>query len=249
MYCPFFVCTSGAYLVVNRWSVCLYGSLYLGVVASANTDLGHLLPLAFYFSLKWVKSLLDERAKFSCLVCDSLLAYLTHPPDIKCAEGQGGRLSTCCCWLMGFTESLLPPHHSVPPRAQPPGCVHLLCHDVKTVVLCARVAFIESFHFIRFAVFWPFFFSPSRLQTIFSRFDEALNSGNMALSPSHGQLIPIYLTLSSGFAVVLIGCLLYIWILCVLACAEACVWLHLIFLLCLVCCHKPLEEVLMGLMV
>ncbi|CAG10005.1 unnamed protein product [Tetraodon nigroviridis] len=29
----------------------------------------------------------------------------------------------------------------------------------------------------------------ARLQTIFSRFDEALNSGNMALSPSHGQSI------------------------------------------------------------
>lgn len=30
---------------------------------------------------------------------------------------------------------------------------------------------------------------PSRLQTLFARFDEALNSGNMALSPSHGQCL------------------------------------------------------------
>lgn len=197
--------------MVHRWSICVYGSLYLGVVASANTDLGHLLPFAFYFSLKWVKSPLDEQAKFSCLVCDSLL---THPPAIKCAEGQGDRLSTCCCWLMGFTASLLSVFLLV--RSPPGVCIcFVMMLSMNTVVLCARVAFIESFHFVGFAVFWPFFFFASRLQTIFSRFDEALNSGNMALSPSHGQLIPIYLTLSPGFAVVLFRCLLYIWILCV----------------------------------
>lgn len=134
-------------------------------------------------------------------------------------------------------------HPPPPPCAQPPAvCICFVTMlSMKTVVLCAQVAFIGSFHFTRFAVFWPFFFfSASRLQTIFSRFDEALNSGNMALSPSHGQFILIYLTLWSGFAVVLIWRLLYIWGLCAFACAGAFVWLHLVFLLCLVCCHKPL---------
>lgn len=35
--------------------------------------------------------------------------------------------------------------------------------------------------------------SLSRLQTIFARFDEALNSGNMALSPGHGQCLSSFI--------------------------------------------------------
>lgn len=43
-----------------------------------------------------------------------------------------------------------------------------------------RLRFVFNLLFISFF---------SRLQTIFARFDDALNSGNMALSPSHGQYL------------------------------------------------------------
>lgn len=87
--------------------------------------------------------------------------------------------------------------------------------------------------------------SLSRLQTLFARFDEALNSGNMALSPSHGQLLfSFILTLlhwplgATKFSRVIkmilllsgIGCVFKVCV-CVCLCQWVRVWVYLHVLL------------------
>lgn len=225
---------------MERVRIWVIVSLYLGVVASANTDLGHWLSFAFYFSLKWVKSPLDERAKFSCLVCDSLLAYLTHPPAIKCAEGQGHRRSTCCLWLMGFTASLLS-QHSVPSSAQPPGCVHLLCHDVVNENSCVASCIYRIIPLCQICCVLTFVLLCLQVTDDIQSLWWSLEFRQHGSQPKSRSVNPHLFDTFVWFCC----CphqvfVVHLKIVCVLACSGACVWLHLIFLLCLVCCHKPL---------
>lgn len=121
-------CTSGANLVENRAFV-YYGSLCLSVVAFRNTDLGNLwqgLPsLVVWIGLDLCLTSKRHSAVWFVILCWHIRH--THLPSSM----QSGRTSYphVATDLMGFTPSSLS-QHSVPPGVRPPGCVHLLCHDI-----------------------------------------------------------------------------------------------------------------------
>lgn len=158
--------------------MCLYGSLCLGVVAFLRTDPGDFSPFsAFYLCLNRVGFPLENSAVWFGILCWH--GGHTHLPSSM----RRGRTSRPHVESTGFAAVLLSPQ--CPPGVQPPWGVRLPCHGVvneNCSMWCVVALFLYSY-------LCPFFFSASRLQTIFSRFDEALNSGNMALSPSHGQSI------------------------------------------------------------
>lgn len=196
------------------------------------------LPFIYFF--KWVKSPLEEQAKFSCLVCDSLLAYLTHPPAIKCAEGQGDRLSTCCCWLMGFTASLLSVFLLV--RSPPGVCIcFVMMLSMNTVVFCCSSCIYRIIPLRRICCVLTFLLLCLQVTDDIQSLWWSLEFRQHGSQPESRSVNPhLFDTFARFCCCTLQVLVVHLNIVCVLACAGACVWPFLIFLLCLVCCHKPL---------